>query len=127
MTPPLSRESLKREPYRVPDTARRSAQSEIQRDLDLSDEGNNAAPARLVQQGPGWAFLTINRVRNGRYALNGPTHHQEVTMAQAVSTITRRSAVAGLALTAAPIAVLAGVNGASAQPCVEAERLSSRI
>ena len=41
---------------------------------------------------------------------------EEVTMAQAVSTsITRRSAIAGLALTAAPMAVLAGADTAHAQ------------
>ena len=41
---------------------------------------------------------------------------KEVIMAQAVSTsITRRSVVAGLALTAAPVAVLAGADNAYAQ------------
>jgi hemoglobin len=54
---------------------------------------------------------------------------QEVTMAKAVSTITRRSAVAGLTLAAAPMAVLARTDKtyAQAQPATSEKSLYERL
>jgi len=61
-------------------------------------------------------FSTITAFANGQQALSEPSQPpKEVTMAQTVSTsITRRSVVAGLALTAGPVA-LTGADNAYAQ------------
>ena len=64
-------------------------------------------------------FRTINSVRNGRRALQRTSSApitMEVIMARTVSNfMTRRSVVAGLALTAAPLTVLARADKANAQ------------